>query len=202
MPSGASKKPPCGSEQERRKRAGQRCQFARQRRFVEREDDDPQAGRIADRIEQRRQPVDEIHRTRNVETLVAAEPLEHAAIEIARRAGMDLHHHAVRRAHPRHFGQHLRAEQRRIARAGLAGAHPFEQGPAFVGRQIGGLGRRHAMIGGNRAGCAEIGAALPVGIEIAIPASGIAAGHLGQRVEIGLEMARDRDRRPRRAGMS
>src|SRR3546814_10386227 len=62
-------------------------------------------------------------RHRNVGALVAAETLHHLRVMVAIDAGMDLERHPVIKAHPRHFGEHLRAEQLGLSRREIARPH-------------------------------------------------------------------------------
>src|SRR3546814_9197548 len=76
-------------------------------------------------------------RHRNVGALVAAETLHHLRVMVAIDAGMDLERHPVIKAHPRHFGEHLRAEQLGLSRREIArphlGVEPFGIGAIEIG---------------------------------------------------------------------
>src|SRR3546814_19714558 len=88
---------------------------------------------------------------------------------VAIDAGMDLERHPVIKAHPRHFGEHLRAEQLGLSRREIArphlGVEPFGIGAI----EIGGGGAGVSVIGRGRApDLAEIGAAVLVSAQSTI----------------------------------
>ena len=97
--------------------AGERRKLARIDALVEGEEDEAEAGRVAEPVEQGLQRADIFAGDRNVGAHVAAEAGEQGGVVVAQRARMELHHHPVLDAHPRHFGQHLAAEQSRPRRA-------------------------------------------------------------------------------------
>ncbi len=94
---------------------------------------------------------------------------------------MDLHHHPVLEAHRRHLGQHLGAEQLGVAPASSVPPtmRPNSASASARGRSAVARGRM-AVIGGGRAGGAEVGAALAVRGEIAGPAQHVLAGQLAR----------------------
>src|SRR5882672_1037063 len=75
--------PPWRSESQRRVTAGERREFARIARLVEREQDDREVARVAYVVEQRLQCLDVVRAHRNVGALVAAERAEQRRIVIA-----------------------------------------------------------------------------------------------------------------------
>jgi len=80
-------------------------------------------------------------------------------------------------------GQHLRPKQRPLVLIRLAGPDLAEQNLGFGGVEVGGLGRGKTVIGGGRAKGFEIGPAIAVRVQITLPAAGIAATDLPERVE-------------------
>ena len=90
---------------------GKRCQLARIRGLIQREQNHRQIPLIAETVEQRFEGLHIIGGGGNIRAHVAAKLVHNHMIVIAHRAGMDLHHQAVIERHAGHFGEHLRPKQ-------------------------------------------------------------------------------------------
>ncbi len=168
--------PPRRPDLQRRIVPGERSQFARVGRLVEREQDARELRRITDAGEQRPQRVHVVRAHRNVGALVAAEALEHRRIVIAEAAWVDLHDEAVVDAHPCHFRQHLSAERFRFVRGDRARQRAIEQPLAGRGVEVQRARRRVAVIGRCRAHRLEICPPNAMRREVAAPRRGVLAG--------------------------
>jgi hypothetical protein len=99
--------PPGWPEPERGPVPCHRRKFPRIAGLVQREDDEAKARVVAHPVQQRVEPVDPVHRARDVGAHVRAEPVGKRAVGGARGAGVDLHDHAVFGRHLRHFDEHV-----------------------------------------------------------------------------------------------
>ncbi len=168
--------------------SGQRRQLARIIGLVEREQDDGQRRMIAEAVEQRLQLAHILCRDRQIAADIPAIAGEQFGIVIAEHAGMDLHHHAVVARHARELGQHLGAEQLRIAGLALAAQQTVEQRLAVGSGEIGSLHRRRTMIGRRCAMGAEVGAASFVRCQISLPVRGAEALDIGGEIRaVGID---------------
>jgi len=101
---------------------------------------------------------------------------------------MDLHRHSVFTGHPCHFGQHLRAEEFGLAGRKFAPERAVKQPLAFARRQIGGLRRGMAVIGGRGAMGAEESTAIGKRLQITAPRGGVFFGQVAQGGDVRCEI--------------
>src|SRR5882672_10337880 len=106
--------------------AGKRRKLAAIAGLIEREYDDREAWLIAEPVQQRLEGMRVVDAVRNIRADVTTIFAEEPRVVIAERARMNLHDQAVVEAHACHLGEHLRAEQFRLARIERAGEYPGE----------------------------------------------------------------------------
>ena len=97
---------------------------------------------------------------------------------------MNLQHELVVEAHARHFGEHLAAEQVRVARVGRALRDAHEQRLGIGRTQVRGARRGMTVIGGSGAHHREERAALAMRGEIAAPRKRVLAGELAEPAQV------------------
>ena len=110
----AVEEPPRRPQTHGRVVAREGCQFPREGRFVQHEDDQAEARLAAEAVEQRLQVARELGRNRDVRAHVRSVVLENRPVVVAQRTGMELHHETVLGTHARHFHQHVGREGRRV----------------------------------------------------------------------------------------
>ena len=181
-------KPPGRPEPQARIVAGQRSKLPRVSALIEREQNDREVAGVAHRIKHRLEGVDIFGPRRNVAPLVTTVTGEQRTIMVAKRAGVNLHDHAILNRHARHLGQHLRAEQFRIRRRPEPADDAREQGLRFGCRQIGSP-RCWMTVVGRRGSCAaKVGATPAVSGQIATPAVHILSGQFAKPCQHAREL--------------
>ena len=105
---------------------------------------------------------------------------------------MNLQHQPVVEAHARHLGEHLAAEQLRVAGTHLAAGHAIEQRLGIGRAQVGGTRGGMAVIRRSRTHHREERAALAMRGEIAAPCERIFAGELAELLQVVVESVRVR----------
>src|SRR5215471_6571743 len=103
-------KPPWRSKFHRRIVSGQRREFARIRRFIQRKYDECESRIIAVFVQKRRQTASVFNCDWDISTFVQTETLDHAKIMISIRARMELHYQSVFDAHPSVLHDHMAGE--------------------------------------------------------------------------------------------
>ncbi len=167
---------------------GQRRQFPRVGRLVQREQDEGKPSLVAVAIEQRPQCVNVFDRRRNIRALVAPELPEDSLVMVPNAARVKLHDEPVLNAHPGHLGQHLRAKELRIRRACTAAVYPRIKLLRLARGKVCRLGAWMAVIGRRRTHLLEEHTPLPQCRQIARPGRNILAGNFGQPPQIALEL--------------
>src|SRR5208282_6927481 len=156
---------------------GQRSQFPAVGRLIKCKKNDRQLALIAELIEQRPKCVHIICWHRDVRTYVTAVSLIELAIVVARTARVNLHDQSVVEAHPRHFGQHLRAEEFLLLRISVVCKHATKELSSLRRGQIRGSCGGMPMVGCRATESAEADSRLSEGAQIAGPRS-VFPGHL------------------------
>ena len=164
---GGVEEPPRRTHVDARVEARERGDLTGVDRFVDGEEHEVEAGRGAERLEQRTKVLGVLRSHRDVVPRVGAVALEGRPMVIPAYAGMDRHDQTVVNAHPRHLEEHVPAEQACSRGVQVPRHRPSEELLRSGGIEIHGERLQHAVISRHRARRHEVRATRSEGCQVA-----------------------------------